>query len=165
MAAAGADGYSSATASAQKNPSQKGRKTRQNAERNAAPRARAAIWCPANICPYVRESDPREPASVLSSAAGSGTPESSIHRRRRIQKAIDGTITQIQRRAKTAAVFVNGPKSRRTASTGAPINEAPGAFAAKRRPVQRGGRSSGRSQESALSLTYPHSASSPTSTK
>src|SRR5438045_1363459 len=151
--AAGADGYANATASAQKNPHQNGRKSPQNAQRNAAPSASAAIWCPANIWPYVSERDPRAPARVQTRAAVSGTPESSIHRRKRIQKATEGRITQIQRSANTAGVFFSGPKILIAASTGAPSSEVAGAFAANSRPAQAGGCARGSSQVSALSFT------------
>ena len=66
-------------------------------------------------------------------------------------------MTQTQRSANTAEVFFNGPNARSTIRTGAPKSDAAGAFAANSRPVQRGGRSPGTSQVSALSLTYPHS--------
>ena len=66
-------------------------------------------------------------------------------------------MTQTHRSANTAGVFFRGPNARSTTRTGAPNSDAAGALAANRRPVQRGGRSPGTSQASALSLTYPHS--------
>src|SRR5712664_4769079 len=104
----------------------------QNATRNAVPSASAASWWPANICPYVKDSDPSAPARTQASAAGPGTPLRSRNRRIASQNSAVGTMQKTQRRRYTSAVRDGSrPSASLSApSTGTARNDGPGAFAA-----------------------------------
>src|SRR6266849_3499384 len=149
--AAGADGYSQQTASPAAKPMSSAdlggvgvgvgveaevevevTRRGQNAARNAVPSARAASWCPANICPYVKDSDPSAPARTQASAAGAGAPLRSRNRRIATQNSAVGTMQKTQRRMKTSAVRDGSrPSASLSApSTGTARNDGPGAFAA-----------------------------------
>src|SRR5207245_2019716 len=107
--AAGADAYSQQTANPAAKPKSSAARAEcgagrevdlagQNAVRKAVPRPSAASWCPANICPYVKESEPSAPANAQASAAGGGVPLRSRNRRIAIQNSAVGTMQKTQRR-------------------------------------------------------------------
>ncbi len=139
--AAGAEGYSQQTASPAAKPKSSAARGEvpgaveapgQNATRNAVPSASAASWCPANICPYVKDSDPSAPDRTQASAAAGGTPLRSRNRRIAIQNSAVGTMQKTQRRTNTSAVRDGSrPSASLSApSTGTARNDGPGAFAA-----------------------------------